>query len=74
MVSTFVGGVDGFLDGVGTEAQFHTPNSVVVTSVGDVFVADTGNNNIRQITSTGWLSQRILNFVFVFLWLNYERN
>ena len=41
----------GSADGVGTDAQFNTPCGVAVDGAGDVFVADTANNTIREVTS-----------------------
>ncbi len=49
-------GVGGCADGTGNQAQFRLPNSVAVDSVGNVYVADTGNNTIREITSNGTIS------------------
>jgi len=54
VVSTFAGsGTDGFADGTGTDAQFHHPNGVAVDTLtlGNIYVADTGNSQIRKITS-----------------------
>ncbi len=57
LVSTLtgLGGSDngGYVDGVGSLARFNNPYGVAVTSIGDVIVADSGNNNIRKVTSTG---------------------
>jgi sugar lactone lactonase YvrE len=43
----------GFGDGVGTEARFCTPNSIVFNSVGLLFVADTCNHCIRVVGTNG---------------------
>ncbi len=59
IVSTLAGSSDlaqGYVDGVGTEAKFFYPNGVAVTVLGDVIVADTYNNNIRTVTSSGKLT------------------
>jgi GH25 family lysozyme M1 (1,4-beta-N-acetylmuramidase) len=40
-------------DGVGSAALFLLPRGVAVDSAGNVFVADTGNNTIRQVSSAG---------------------
>ena len=41
------------VDGTGAAARFHTPDGVAADSGGTVYVADTGNNTIRRITTTG---------------------
>ena len=43
----------GNADGVGTSAQFSSPQGVAVDSGGNVYVADTGNSLIRKITAAG---------------------
>ncbi len=43
----------GHADGVGAAARFRGPCGVAVDSKGNLFVADTGNNTIRQITPAG---------------------
>jgi|GEM_PF-890524 len=50
-------GSDGDDDGYGTSALFSNPMSVAVSSTGNVFVADYGNNTIRRIipSSTNWV-------------------
>ncbi len=46
-----------FKDGSLTEAQFRNPYAVAVDSLGNVFVADSGNNAIRKISpQTGLVS------------------
>jgi sugar lactone lactonase YvrE len=56
VVSTFAGGVSGFADGIGINAQFNSPQGIVVDSLGNVFVADSGNHRIRSITPAGQVS------------------
>ena len=54
-VSTFAGflGKPGNTDGPGSYARFSDPEGVAVDSAGNVYVADTGNNTIRIISSFG---------------------
>lgn len=49
-------GISGFADGPGAKAQFRSPNSVAVDGVGNIYVADTGNNVIRKIATNGVVS------------------
>ncbi|GHV87125.1 hypothetical protein AGMMS50255_4210 [Spirochaetia bacterium] len=53
-VSSFAGnGIPGFADGTGTATQFFTPVGIAVDTNGNIYVADTSNNRIRRITSSG---------------------
>ncbi|MGD1090033.1 MAG: serine/threonine-protein kinase, partial [Verrucomicrobiota bacterium] len=58
VVSTLAGvsGSHGSADGVGNEAQFWAPFGIAVDGAGNIYVADTGNNTIRKITSDGIVS------------------
>ena len=51
MVSTFAGaaGQSGFSDGLGALAQFNHPTGIAFDALGNLYVADTGNNAIRRI-------------------------
>jgi hypothetical protein len=55
VVSTLAGlaGTPGRLDGTGSVARFLSPTALVVDSSGNVFVSDSGNNTIREVTSAG---------------------
>ena len=54
-VSTLAGsaGVGGFVDGPSAMARFQSPHGVAVDSVGNVYVADTGNRAVRKINPAG---------------------
>ena len=54
-VTTFAGqaGFGGNRDDTGTLAQFNQPCGVVVDGSGNVFVSDTSNNTIREISPAG---------------------
>jgi sugar lactone lactonase YvrE len=55
VVTTLAGAnaVSGWVDGVGAEAQFWSPQSLAVDASGNVFIADTANNAIRKIDTNG---------------------
>jgi sugar lactone lactonase YvrE len=54
-VTTVAGlsGTSGSADGSGTDARFYDPHAVALDGSGNLYVADTGNNTIRQITPAG---------------------
>jgi sugar lactone lactonase YvrE len=54
-VTTLAGqaGTSGNLDGPGTAALFNRPSGIAVDGSGNIYVADTLNHTIRQITSAG---------------------
>ncbi|HJG13723.1 MAG TPA: IPT/TIG domain-containing protein [Bacteroides xylanisolvens] len=55
MVTTLAGfaGQRGFTDGTGVQARFSTLYGMDTDAAGDVYVTETGNNTIRQITQEG---------------------
>ncbi len=55
VVTTLAGlaGSAGSVDGTGITARFNQPQGVAVDSVGNVYVADEGNNTIRKVTPAG---------------------
>src|ERR1041385_885788 len=55
-VTTLAGGSEGFADGTGTSASFNSPSAIALGPDGNLYVADTGNNRIRKITSAGQVS------------------
>jgi sugar lactone lactonase YvrE len=46
-------GTTGFADGTGVAATFNRPVAIAVDGSGNLYVSDTGNDNIRKITSAG---------------------
>jgi hypothetical protein len=57
-VSTLAGsaGVSGTADGQGGAAQFNHPEAVSVDAAGNVYVIDTSNQTLREITAVGSVS------------------
>jgi uncharacterized protein YjiK len=58
VVSTLAGGGGGvgIADGTGGSARFNLPYGIAVDKAGNLYVADSGNNTIRKITSAGVVS------------------
>ena len=54
-IFTTLAGGGGFVspDQTGTAARFGGPNGVAVDSIGNIYVADTGNAVIRKVTPQG---------------------
>jgi sugar lactone lactonase YvrE len=56
-LSTVAGtGETGYVDGDAAQAQFFLPLGIAVDPAGSIYVADSGNNRIRQITAGGQVS------------------
>jgi len=54
LVNTFAGvGLQGNTNGSKSTARFNVPDGVAVDAKGNVYVADTGNNEIRKISTSG---------------------
>ncbi len=57
VVTTFAGtGAQGSKDGTAASASFYYPKGVAVDAVGNVYVADWGNNKIRKVSPAGVVS------------------
>lgn len=52
-VTTFAGGTYGYADGTGTNAQFKSPQAIVIDASGNLYVNDYDDFRIRKITPTG---------------------
>ncbi|WP_298581341.1 gluconolaconase [uncultured Luteimonas sp.] len=52
-VGTFAGSGEGFADGIGAAAKFHTPSSLAIDRLGNLYLADTGNHAIRKVSRNG---------------------
>jgi len=54
-VSTLAGspGASGSTDATGSAARFNNPQNIAVDGSGNLYVADSGNNKIRKVTSAG---------------------
>jgi streptogramin lyase len=55
-VMTFAGSTNGLADGQGNQAQFAAPDGLAVDAAGNIWLADAGANNIREISPTGLVS------------------
>jgi sugar lactone lactonase YvrE len=56
-VTVFAGsGASGDSDGAASTASFDSPNGIVVDSEGNVYVGDSGNNKIRKIDASGYVT------------------
>ena len=56
-VETFAGtAYPGFVDGYRTSARFNTPTKMVADGSGNMLIADVGNNAVRKIDSSGYVT------------------
>ncbi len=57
-VTTLAGSksVQNLVDGLGSAALFNGPRGILVSTTGDIYVADSNNNAIRKITPSGTVS------------------
>lgn len=53
VVSDVAGRSEGFADGTGAAARFHTPSGIAFDGRGNLIVADTGNHAVRRVTPQG---------------------
>jgi sugar lactone lactonase YvrE len=51
--TTFAGSPSGSADGVASKARFNSPQKIVEDSLGNLYVADSGNDEIRKIDVSG---------------------
>jgi len=56
LVATSTGSKAGFADGPAASAAFDTPSSLAIDRLGNLYVADTGNNAIRKVAPDGSVS------------------
>ena len=58
VVTTIAGtiGAAGFTDGAGSIARFNSPYGIAVDKNGNVYIADTGNRTVREMTPAGLVS------------------
>ena len=51
-----MGGIAGFSDAIGEQSKFFQPSGIAVDAIGNVYVADSGNNVVRKIAPSGAVS------------------
>jgi len=56
LVATFAGTRAGFADGPAAAAAFDSPSALAIDRLGNLYVADTGNNAIRKVAPDGSVS------------------
>lgn len=56
LVRTVAGsGIEGFMDGSGSEAAFFNPHALAVSPDGNVYIADSSNHAIRRMSTGGYV-------------------
>jgi sugar lactone lactonase YvrE len=56
-VTTIAGnGAPGFKSGLGTAAEFGTPNGICADAAGNLYVTEVSNSAVRRIDTNGWVS------------------
>lgn len=57
VVQTFAGaGIPGLIDGQGQATEFSSPSSIVADTAGNLYVYDSGNSRVREITTNAMVS------------------
>src|ERR1700677_2126975 len=64
-IATLAGGQIGYMNGTGNGAQFSSPQGVAVDSAGNIYVADSGNKAIRQVTLPGVVTRWVRGSVLI---------
>jgi sugar lactone lactonase YvrE len=68
MVTTLAGlaGSPGSVDGTNSDARFNNPNDVAVDSAGNLYVADSNNNTVRQVkpVRTDWVVSTLAGLAY----------
>ena len=66
-VTTLAGsGNDGYVDGMGLEAEFYVPIGIVIDAHGNTYVGDEGNSSIRKVAPGGQVTTLAGNGKFSF--------
>jgi len=55
-VTTFAGNTSGNVDGAGPAASFYFSIGITIDALGNVYIADTGNNEIRKATAGAFVT------------------
>jgi hypothetical protein len=67
VVSTFVGGVEGYADGMGTSAKINGPTGITLAPNGTIYFSDRQNQRIRKISPSGLVTTIAGNGEYAFL-------